>query len=808
MLGHYGKHPLAPSRTPVLESRHHMSITDGLNPAQYDAVTHAYGPLLILAGPGSGKTRVIAHRIAYLISEMDVAPGNVMAVTFTNKAARELRERVEGLLGERARWVTLGTFHAVCSRILRIDGESIGVPRSFLIFDDADQMSLMKKIAAEYNLDSKQYPPRAILSVISKAKSELRTPEMFSQRAASYFEEITARCYKRYQALLTENNAVDFDDILMKTVELLREQPEVREKYVGRYEQVMVDEFQDTNIAQYTFAKLVAPPPDANICVVGDPDQSIYSWRSADIRNILNFERDYPKATIVKLEQNYRSTQTILDSATAIIAQNKQRKEKELWTDKGAGDPIVVYEAYNQEQEAAFVANEVRRLQRETGLHLGDVAVMYRTNAQSRALEERFVAERLPYRLVGGTRFYERREIKDLLAYLRLVVNPFDTISLARVLNVPPRRIGDKTQQELQRWADELSVPAYTALQLLAGAESMTYRDGSPVSESDFYSDSPAPANGATASLFPSLDKPAIENPFGNAARTALISFLETLNELIAGAPSRTVSQLLTLLIEKTHYRDYLTEAFPVDGEERWENVMELRNVAAQFDELDSEAGLMRFLEDVALMSDADEYDEKIEAVTLITLHAAKGLEFPIVFMVGMEEGLLPHIRSFEDPNQMEEERRLAYVGVTRAKDRLYLLRAFRRALMGQGSHNPPSRFLKDLPPELVHHVQQDVERAYERPMRPRQPSWSQAGFGDVQPTRVRVGADTEPRERALTATYSAGEHVRHAKFGEGIVINATMTANGSDQEVTVAFKGEGAPKKLLLSFAPLEKLD
>jgi DNA helicase-2/ATP-dependent DNA helicase PcrA len=307
--------------------------------------------------------------------------------------------------------------------------------------------------------------------------------------------------------------------------------------------------------------------------------------------------------------------------------------------------------------------------------------------------------------------------------------------------------------------------------------------------------------------MFPSLDAPAIESPFANAARVALVGFLETLNELIAGAPSRTVSQLLTLVVEKIRYRDYLTDAFPVDGEERWENVMELRNVAAQFDELEAETGLMRFLEDVALMSDADEYDEKIDAVTLITLHAAKGLEFPIVFMVGMEEGLLPHIRSFDDPAQMEEERRLAYVGVTRAKDRLYLLRAFRRSLMGQGSHNPPSRFLKDLPPELVHHVQQDVERAYERPMRPRQPSWTQAGFGDVQPTRVRLG-ETEPRERALTATYSAGEHVRHAKFGEGIVITAAMTANGNDQEVTVAFKGEGGVKKLLLSCAPLEKLD
>jgi DNA helicase-2/ATP-dependent DNA helicase PcrA len=520
----------------------------------------------------------------------------------------------------------------------------------------------------------------------------------------------------------------------------------------------------------------------------------------------------------VRLEQNYRSTQTILDAATKIIEANKQRKQKALWTEKGAGDPIVVYEAYNQEEEAGFVCGEIKRLQRESGRHLGDVAIMYRTNAQSRALEERFVAERLPYRLVGGTRFYERREIKDLLAYLRLVVNPFDSISLDRVLNVPPRRIGDRTQQELRSWAASLDVPAYTALQLLSGDPAIEQpgkgdEPGRPEPAEE--RDSPSPrkerGQGGEVARLPSFDEPSIQSPFANAARTALTGFLALLNELIAEAPALTVSQLLTAVIDKTRYRDYLTEAFPVDGEERWENVMELRNVAAQFDELEPEHALMRFLEDVALMSDADEYDERIEAVTLITLHAAKGLEFPVVFIVGMEEGLLPHIRSFDDPAQMEEERRLAYVGVTRAKDRLYLVRAFRRALMGQGSHNPPSRFLKDLPPELVHQAQSfpgKDEHAYQqRPMRPRQPAWSTM-LGDVQPTRVRVGAEDEPRPRAMTASFSAGDHVRHARFGEGIVVNAALTSNGADQEVTVAFKGESGVKKLLLSFAPLQKLD
>src|SRR5688572_2906872 len=773
-----------------------MSILEGLNAAQHDAVVHAEGPLLILAGPGSGKTRVIAHRIAHLISETGVPPGRIMAVTFTNKAARELRERVETLLGGVARGVTLGTFHAVCSRILRIDGQAVGVSNRFVIFDDSDQMALMKKVCTEYGLDSRQYPPRAILSVISHAKSELKGPEAFSKSAASYFEEITARCYKRYEALLVENNALDFDDILVRTVEMLRDNDEIRERYQDRYEHVLVDEFQDTNIAQYVLARLLAPPPDSNICVVGDPDQSIYSWRSADIRNILNFERDYPKATVVKLEQNYRSTQTILDAATKIIAANKQRKEKDLWTDKGRGDPIVVYEAYNQEEEAGFVANEVRRMARTSGMRLADIAVMYRTNAQSRAIEERFVSDRLPYRLVGGTRFYERREIKDLLAYLRLILNPFDSLSLNRVINVPPRRIGDRTVQELERWATSMEVPMYTALQLLSGKQELT-----AAREPEPFEDAPS----MTTGFFPSLDTPKIESPFANTAKASLLGFLEILNDLIAGAPSRTVSQLLALVVEKTHYHDYLTDAFPVDGEERWENVTELHNVAAQFDELEPEHALMRFLEDVALMSDADEYDEKVDAVTLITLHAAKGLEFPVVFIVGMEEGLLPHIRSFDDPSQMEEERRLAYVGVTRAKDRLYLVRAFRRALMGQGSHNPPSRFLKDLPQELVHQAQQGVEGAYAQ--RPRAAAtWNQQLRGDVQPTKVRVGAP-DPQTRASTQSFSAGERVRHAKFGEGIVINAATTANGADQEVTVAFKGEGGVKKLLLSFAPLEKV-
>jgi len=786
-----------------------MSILEGLNPAQHDAVTTTAGPLLILAGPGSGKTRVIAHRIAHLITDAEVRPYQVVAVTFTNKAARELRERVEKLLGGIGGGLTLGTFHAVCARWLRIEGEAIGVPRAFAIFDDADQVALVKKVLAEYHLDPRQYPPRMLLSVISRSKSELGTPQSFTRTVKDYNEEIVARVWTRYQQLLGENNGLDFDDILGKAVELFRECPDIRERYRERYQHVLIDEFQDTNVAQYALAKLLAPPPNANICVVGDPDQSIYSWRSADIRNILNFEHDYPKAKVIRLEQNYRSTQTILDGAQRIIASNKQRKEKNLWTEKGRGDPIVVYEAYNEEEEAAFVAAEIKRLTRQGVVRASDIAIMYRTNAQSRALEERLVAERIPYRLVGGTRFYERKEIKDLLAYLRLVLNPYDSISLARVINVPPRRIGQKTLEELENWSRQMEVPAYAALQLLAssGAGQMILeelRSTSPSSRKGTTSRGQESGGEALPGMLPAREELRISIPFTYKASLALLSFLEILNEIMAEAPVLTLSRLLSHVIEKSAYRQYLYAAFEGDADERWENIQELRNVSAQFDELEPEHALMRFLEDVALMSDADEYDEKVDAVTLITLHAAKGLEFPVVMITGMEEGILPHIRSFDDPAQMEEERRLCYVGVTRAKDRLYLLRAFRRALMGQGGHNPPSRFLKDLPPELVHAANQGVEHAYQRPMRSLEPVRERAGSGTAS------RGEREPSAvggRNNGASFSAGDHVRHAKFGEGIVINCNATASGADQEVTVAFKGQAGVKKLLLSFAPLERL-
>ncbi len=768
-----------------------MDILEGLNPPQREAVQTTEGPLLILAGPGSGKTRVIAHRIAYLLVHRRVSPHRVMAVTFTNKAAREMRDRVYGLVGERTRAVTLGTFHAVCARILRSDGEGIGVARGFAIYDAADQLVLMKRALVDLQLDPKRYQPRALLAIVSRAKSELATPQDYAQGVKSYFEEVVARAYERYQTLLTENNALDFDDLLLKTVLLFRGQEEVLRRYQERYLHILIDEFQDTNVAQYVLARQLAGG-HGNICVVGDPDQSIYSWRAADLRNILNFERDYPDARVVYLEQNYRSTETILDSAHSIIAVNQRRKAKNLWTEKGRGVPIVVYEAYDEEEEAEFVADQVQSLVKDSDHGLGDIAVMYRTNAQSRPLEEIFVRESIRYRLVGGTRFYERREVKDILAYLRLIHNPFDSVSLARVINLPARGIGQRTLDELNRWAGALQIPVYAALQLIADQDATT-AGGASSPEGV----APPPPPSPTPPAASPEDAP--RHPFATRVVRALMPFLALLNDLIAEAATASLSDLLERVLERTDYRQFLLGEYD-DGEDRWDNIQELRAVAEQYDGLAPDVALVSFLEDVALMSDTDEYDEKLDAVTLITLHAAKGLEFAVVFIVGIEEGMLPHIRSFDDEAQMEEERRLCYVGITRAKERLYLARAFRRHQMGVGTHNPPSRFLKDIPPDLIAGPEPSARERRE----------AVAGRRIVSRERITRGAPVSEGEDApqtdVEPAFGAGDRVRHARFGDGIVVSCELY--GADQKVTVAFKGEAGIKKLLLSYAPLERVE
>ncbi|MDP9236427.1 MAG: UvrD-helicase domain-containing protein [Chloroflexota bacterium] len=764
-----------------------MQILDDLNPPQREAVTAVEGPLLILAGPGSGKTRVIAHRIAFLVGVAGVAPWRIASVTFTNKAAREMRQRVVAHLGDIANDVTLGTFHSICARLLRIEAEKAGVSRSFNIYADADQMALMKRVTDFLGIDTKRFKERMILGSISQAKSELIDAEDYGRSSRDYYTEIVSRAYVQYQGLLAENAALDFDDLIMKTVEMLRENDDVREKYQERYLHVLVDEFQDTNIAQYELARLLAAK-HGNICVVGDPDQSIYSWRSADIRNIMNFERDFPGARIVLLEQNYRSTQTILDAAHAVISGSKLRKEKSLWSDNGAGEPIVAYEAYDEREEGDFIANEIASLTREAHA-LGEMAVMYRTNAQSRAIEEALISAGIRYQLVGGTRFYERREVKDILAYLRLVQNAFDMVSFTRVVNVPGRGIGAKTIAELERWAHGLNVPLYTALQVMAEQE----QSRAQASRIDRIGIARHDELAATASR-------AARHPIGARQAKTLVEFLGMIDHLMDVAEKNNLSTLLDAVLEQTGYRRYLYDEFEQDeADERWANIGELQNVAAGYDGLAPGHALVAFLEDVALISDADTIEEseggRDERVTLITLHSAKGLEYRVVFMTAMEEGVLPHIRSFDDPSQMEEERRLCYVGMTRAKERLYLLRAFRRYQMGSSQHAPPSRFLRDVPQQLL------AQRSAVR---------DEADAAERGPQRFREAAFARREERAAATTadaltFTGGEKVRHPRFGEGIIV--ACETKGDDQEITIAFKGGVGMKKIMRSFTNLEVL-
>jgi len=724
-----------------------MDILAELNPAQREAVEAISGPVLILAGPGSGKTRVITHRVAYLVRVCGVNPHRIMAVTFTNKAARVMTERLNRLVSGSVKDLTLGTFHAICARILRVDGKAIGIDSKFVIYDDDDQISLLKRSLQELNLDPKQYAPRALLSAISAAKSQMLTPADYLQHSRSYFEEVVQRVYECYQRLLTESSALDFDDLLMKTVHLFRQSPELLSRYQSRYLHLQVDEFQDTNLVQYELMKQLAGKY-RNICVVGDPDQSIYSWRSADLRNILNFEKDYPEAKVVLLEQNYRSTRMILETASHVISANQQRKPKNLWTDNEPGVPTAVIETYTEQEEAQFVVNEIDNLVSQGEVEPGDCAVTYRTNAQSRALEEAFIRYGTPYKLVAGTRFYERREVKDVIAYLRFIQNPYDTVSLLRIINVPQRGIGQRSLDELRQWARSQDIPEYRALQLLTKP----------------------PETGA-------------QLPSSPRTVRALAGFADMMEGLITRSQELNLVDLFDSVVESSGYRQYLSGL--VDGEERWENILELRTVAQEYRDLKSPEGLSALLESVALVSDVDGLNESVDAVTLITLHQAKGLEFPVVFIVGMEDGILPHFKSIDDPEQLEEERRLCYVGITRAKKRVYLVRAFRRSLMGSSTVNRPSRFLRDIPPQLI----------------------SSGSSWEDEDSQIATAVYTWNKATApeLPAPeLKAGDHVRHVQFGDGIVVSCQPVKD--DAEVVVAFDGEGV-KRLLLSFARLEKV-
>ncbi|MGQ0602525.1 MAG: ATP-dependent helicase [Anaerolineales bacterium] len=760
-----------------------MDLLSELNSQQHQAVTAVPGPTLILAGPGSGKTRVLTQRVAYLVQHLGVAPYHILAVTFTNKAAKEMKDRVEKLLGENLRGLTIGTFHSICARWLRREAPSekrsallpppaspaprreaghLTVTNEFVIFDASDQEALIKQVVQELNLDDKKFRPASMLGKISNAKNELIGPDEYP--APTYAAEIIKRVYVRYQEALTANNAMDFDDLLVNVVRLFRDHPDVLAKYQHTFEHVLVDEFQDTNTVQYALLReLVAL--HRTLYAVGDPDQSVYRWRGADYRNVHKLKDDFRDLNIILLEQNYRSTQTILDGAMAVIDKHPGRTRKQLFTSRHGGAQISMFEAYNEDEEALFVVDTITVLVVEKKYQPGDFAVMYRTNAQSRAVEEAFIRANLPYKLVGAQRFYGRKEIKDLLAYLRLAHNPADSVSLLRVVNIPPRGIGAKTLEQLQEAARTAGVTATDVVRDLG--------DSGP------------------RSVFAAR--------FGNKPAASLANFGLMLNHWIAARGELSVVQLMDTILERAGYRDYLLDGTE-EGDERWANVLELRGVAAQFASEFGDAPLAEFLEQIALVSDQDTVAEEGKAPILLTLHAAKGLEFPVVFIVGLDEGVLPHQRSMEDGEAMLEERRLMYVGMTRAKDRLYLLRAFRRSTYGDSSLAEASRFLYDIPDHLLAgqkpHKQIRSSEAYKRATSWETPSSARG--------RTLTLSGENPKSQIANSKYRTGQRVKHASFGEGIVIESRGSAD--DEEVTVAFEAVGI-KRLVASMANLQLL-
>jgi DNA helicase II / ATP-dependent DNA helicase PcrA len=709
------------------------TLVDGLNPQQRHAVEAKDGPTLVIAGPGSGKTRVLTSRVAYLIAVRDVFPFRIMAVTFTNKAAREMRERLNRLVGtEKTNDVMLGTFHSICARVLRraaATGELTDVDRNFTIYDADDQNNVVKAALAEMNLDDKKFKPQAIHNAISTAKNELITPEDY--RPDTYFNEIAGRVYTRYNQILRANNALDFDDLLMESVLLLRNNASTRERLQERYAHILIDEFQDTNIAQYRLVQLLSGK-HRNLYAVGDPDQSVYAWRGADYRNVLRLREDYPELKVIALEQNYRSTQTILDAAMAVIKKNANRQHINLFTQREGGPKIAVRELFNEDEEGQYVVDTIAELIRQKAAAPGEIAVMYRTNAQSRAVEDAFVRAGLPYKLVGATRFYARREVKDALAYLRIVNNPLDTVSLSRVINTPTRGIGEKS---------------FAQLEAAARAGNMSCLDVITQSELS-----------------------------GRAAK-ALKDFGAMWQQWIALRDELSVGQLFDQIVKASGYRDHLLDGSE-EGDERWANVMELRNVAGEA----GDVPLSDFLNDIALVSETDNL-EAADAPTLLTLHAAKGLEFKVVFIVGLVDGVLPHQRSLDDPEQMSEERRLMYVGITRAKDRLYLLRPFRRSQWGMSDAAEPSRFLADLPDTAT-----DAK-----------PRKNAAVAKDVTTWKPQTKERVPPQD----TLFKPGDRVSHPKFGDGIVLKSAKLRD--DEEVEIFFPGVGG-KRLSASLSGIKK--
>lgn len=759
-----------------------------LNPEQRKAVVTTEGPLLIMAGAGSGKTRVLTHRIAYLIATRKAPPWAILAITFTNKAAREMQERVSQLVGQEGKDIWVSTFHSMCVRILRRDIERIGFSSSFSILDSTDQLSVIRNCMKDLNIDTKKFEPKAVQAMISTAKNELITPQQYEQKIGDYFEGIVAKVYTMYQKRLRQNNSLDFDDLIMKTIELFKEVPDVLDFYQKKFSYIHVDEYQDTNRAQYMLCKLLANKHH-RICVVGDSDQSIYRWRGADITNILNFEEDYPEATTIFLEQNYRSTSNILNAANAVIALNTGRKPKNLWTDKGDGDKIKVYRASSEHDEGYFVTSEIHNSIKR-GRNYRDHAILYRTNAQSRVIEETLIKSDIPYQIVGGIKFYDRKEIKDLLAYLRLLSNPDDDISLTRIINVPKRGIGDTTVGKLAAAAAERGVSIFRLLYTVD------------------------------------------DLGFSGRTRNALVEFYDMIAALHQMVEYLSVTELTEKLLEMTQYRLELQNENTIESRSRLENIDEFLSVTMEFEKNNEDKTLVAFLTDLALISDIDtmndeEEDQPGDAVILMTMHSAKGLEFPVVFIIGMEEGVFPHSRAFQDNEELEEERRLAYVGITRAEERLFLTCAQMRTLFGRTTANAPSRFLEEIPEEL----KEDTEMARDRYRRGAGigGAYSGRGFGagagsnfghrsaDRGGTRTSAPASSgvtvttgatgaQTAKKADSADFNAGDKVAHGKWGIGTIV--AVKGTGNDMELQIAFPAPTGVKRLLAGFAPITKVE
>ncbi|EMM5475199.1 DNA helicase PcrA [Enterococcus faecium] len=737
-------------------------LLNGMNPRQKEAVLHTDGPLLLMAGAGSGKTRVLTHRIAYLIEEKEVNPWNILAITFTNKAAKEMKERVNAILASGGEDVWVSTFHSMCVRILRRDVDFIGYNRNFTIIDSSEQLTLMKRILKELNIDPKKYDPRSILGTISQAKNSLQTPQDFAKMQGSYYEEIAAKCYAAYQKELQYNQCMDFDDLIMNTIRLFEEHPDSLTYYQNKFHYIHVDEYQDTNHAQYTLVNLLAGR-FRNLCVVGDADQSIYGWRGADMQNILDFEKDYPDAAVILLEQNYRSTKNILSAANQVIENNSNRKPKNLWTENKEGNKITYYRADNERDETRFIVDRMQEEIRSNHRNYGDFAILYRTNAQSRVMEETLLKANIPYKMVGGHKFYDRKEIKDILAYLNVLVNPQDSISFERIVNSPKRGIGPGSIEKLRSFASLHEWP------LLEAAQNVDLAN------------------------------------IGGKAGQQLGAFGEMIQEVTQMIPYLTVTELTKEVLDRSGYLEDLKIQNTLEAQARIENLEEFLTVTQEFDkqfeqqnEEDADAPeekLTVFLNDLALVSDIDNLEEDASQVTLMTLHAAKGLEFPVVFLIGLEEGVFPLSRTLMEESELEEERRLAYVGITRAEEALYLTNAFSRTLYGRTQYNRPSRFVEEIDQELL-----EIEGM--RPTPKKTPVFAKkTAYSYKQPETAVV--PSKSATGGENNSWKPGDKVKHKKWGLGTVVRVSGTSK--DLELDVAFPSQGV-KRLLAAFAPIEK--